>query len=418
MLLITAITAALLFVVLTVQSIWSIRFQNLFHERPKGSPSTFGPRVKVLLPVRGADPFLPDCVRALLSQEYSNYELQIVVDHLHDPALDVIEDVLDELQPLIPVNLEVLEHPRSTCSLKMSVLLQCVERMDDSIEVLVTVDADAIVYPNWLSDLVAPLGNEAVAVTTGIRWYHPERRDTGTMVRYQWNILAAVQMHAFNVPWGGSLAMRRAIFASARIQGVWANSMCEDTPLANEIRRLGYEMRVVPQAVIVNREEISLHGAFQFITRQLTFTRLHLDRRWWLIGHALSGFLLTTGLEVCVILSLIRGESAAANLGMISLIAAMLLALKTIKSTSRLPRMVLQHRGEEVPIPPLRLGTIMCFNLTHTVNFLAAVVSIFTRHVTWRAIRYRVSPHAVRMLHYQPYQFTQQTVMSRDGASI
>ena len=44
------------------------------------------PKAAVVLCLRGTDPFLEDCLRAVLNQDYPQYEIRIVVDSRQDPA--------------------------------------------------------------------------------------------------------------------------------------------------------------------------------------------------------------------------------------------------------------------------------------------------------------------------------------------
>ena len=45
---------------------------------------SFQPRTVVILCLRGADPQLEDCLSGLLHQDYDNWELRIVVDHIDE----------------------------------------------------------------------------------------------------------------------------------------------------------------------------------------------------------------------------------------------------------------------------------------------------------------------------------------------
>ena len=48
-------------------------------------------KVAVILCLRGTDPFLPDCIKAILSQDYPSFDLLIVIDNESDPARAVVE---------------------------------------------------------------------------------------------------------------------------------------------------------------------------------------------------------------------------------------------------------------------------------------------------------------------------------------
>ena len=48
------------------------------------------PRTTVLLCIRGLDPSLLHCLNGLLDQDYSNYDIRIIVDSADDPAWEII----------------------------------------------------------------------------------------------------------------------------------------------------------------------------------------------------------------------------------------------------------------------------------------------------------------------------------------
>ncbi|MGL6193487.1 MAG: hypothetical protein ACRC2T_01540, partial [Thermoguttaceae bacterium] len=53
-------------------------------------PTTpFTPKTAVLLPLRGVDPFLKQCLRKLFQQEYPDYTVFLIFDHYSDPAYSV-----------------------------------------------------------------------------------------------------------------------------------------------------------------------------------------------------------------------------------------------------------------------------------------------------------------------------------------
>src|ERR1700722_7051968 len=148
------------------------RFLRLFRRKVQPHLDDFQPRAAVLLPVRGADPHLADCLHGLLNQDYPAYDVWIIVDSREDSAWDVIAKS-PKSRPGLQVRVDVLKEPRSTCSLKMSALLQAIAQMDNACEIVALIDADVIPHPGWLRALVGPLSDPGIGATTGIRWYAP-----------------------------------------------------------------------------------------------------------------------------------------------------------------------------------------------------------------------------------------------------
>ena len=124
------------------------------------------PKTAVILCLRGADPFLPNCLKALLEQDYPQYDLKIVVDSQDDPAWKVARDTVKDATN---VQISPLKISSTVCSLKCSSLIQAVSELDSSYEVVALVDADTVVHPTWLRELVTPLLHPKIGATTGNR---------------------------------------------------------------------------------------------------------------------------------------------------------------------------------------------------------------------------------------------------------
>ncbi len=124
--------------------VWNLRFHQ-----GKLLPDDKLPKTAIVLCLRGADPFLPNCLRALLNQNYPHYDLKLIVDRQEDPAWKIANDTIQELGAT-NVQISPLWFIRKSCSLKCSSLVQAVSELDNSYQVVALVDADTVVHPNWL----------------------------------------------------------------------------------------------------------------------------------------------------------------------------------------------------------------------------------------------------------------------------
>lgn len=202
-------------VVLTLVFVWYLR------SHPNNSlPDEQLPKTAVIICLRGADPYLPNCLRSLLKQNYPEYDLKVILDSQEDPAGKITTEAIAELGAT-NVQITHLRIVRHNCSLKCSSLVQAISDLDDSYKVVAFVDADTIVHPNWLRELVAPLADEKVGATTGNRWYSPTGNYWGSWVRYAGNVSTVVQMFLFQIPWGGTLAVKTEVFHKTEILEKW-----------------------------------------------------------------------------------------------------------------------------------------------------------------------------------------------------
>jgi hypothetical protein len=367
---------------------------------------TFTPKAAVVLCLRGMDPFLEKCLRAVLRLDYPAYDVKIVVDRREDPAWEVVEQIVAEC-PAAGVDLQPLSDRRDTCSLKCSSLLQAIGGLDESYEVVALLDADTIPHPGWLRELVAPLADERVGAASGNRWYMPAQVSWAALVRYLWNAGAVVQMYWYGIPWGGALAIKTRAWRQARLAERWAKAFCEDTMLYQAMRTAGLRVAFVPSLIMINREGGDLGGFFRWVSRQLLTARLY-HPRWSLvllhgIGTSLAMAAAAGGLLACLAAGAWRAAAWLAA-GVVLYQAAMPLL---VLSMELCVRRIARARGEPArwltPTGAIRLCPSLV--LTQIVYAAALVRAVFVRSVRWRGVSYRVDgPWNIRLLDDQPYE--------------
>jgi hypothetical protein len=301
------------------------------------------------------------------------------------------------------VKVEELAERRTTCSLRMSSLIQAVSGLDDSYGVVAIVDADVAIHPGWLRDLVNPLADPDVGATSGVRWFMPDETNAGSLVRYLWNAAAVPQMHAFGIGWGGSLALRASLLRDAHILEKWSKIMFEDTFTVNEVQTLGSKLKTVSQATIINRESIDLAGCTRFMSRQVLNARMYhpswrsISAYACLSAVALNGALVV-GAAALVLGHLADAVAIAGALGAYSVgMAWQLIAIELAA------RRVVQRRSE--PIRSLSWKLLGAGLLTHYVYLVSVAMALRVNEIEWRGIKYRLGgPRKVHLLHYSPYR--------------
>jgi cellulose synthase/poly-beta-1,6-N-acetylglucosamine synthase-like glycosyltransferase len=378
----------------------------------KSNPSVetdlYQPKAAILLSLRGPDPFLGDCVTALLNQAYPEYELQIIVDSATDPAWEIVQRAIAQSSSTVPVSVRPLEQRRSTCSLKCSALIEAVEALDASVEVIAFVDADTLAHPQWLQQLVAPLGDDNVGITTGNRWYTPVGDQLGTLNRYAWNAFAVIATYFSKLPWGGTMALKADLLRQADPLKLWGNALCEDVPLRQVAIDRQLEVRFVPSLLSVNREECDLPSFIRWSTRQLVLTRLY-HPTWW--------FTLANGLWAC------SGPIANLSLAAIALLTHHRLAAGIFLlnfaiiflGSIILPLLVLEkgiQAAIATPSAPLPMMTrdrlpklLISLAISPFISLYTLLAAAWARSIQWRGITYEIqSNQQAHMVEYRPYR--------------
>ena len=362
------------------------------------------PLVAIILPLRGYDPFFELCLTRLLAQDYPNYELRIVIDSTEDPAWEPVHRIVAELKPS-HVKIESLEHRFETCGLKNSSVLQGITGLDDSFEVVALVDSDTVPHPMWLRDLVSPLADERIAVSSGQRWYMPDSPTIGSLTRYVWNALNSVAMANTSV-WGGSFAIKRRVLDEVDLLQCWQKSLSEDVLIYGRIKRAGYKMAFVPLSVMINRETCSVLSFVQWLSRQVLLGRLyHFGWPLFLTCGLGATLVLLTAVAFTVYSIATNQLAAAAWVGGALLVqfvsvAAILLLLE------RATRRIVRWRDEDMDwLTSIALWKMLiAIPLTQFVFTVALLKAAVMRQVEWRGVTYKIhGPWNIHLVEYRPF---------------
>ncbi len=387
-----------------LQAMFAVAFVRQLWMPRRRIPSATCPRAAVVLSVRGPDPYLEANMAALLDQDYPDFRLFIVVDSEHDSAWPYVKRVQD----LAPDRVEtlVLQNPLSTCSLKCSSLAEVVEQLDDTYEVVAFLDGDAPPYRTWLRELVEPLAEPSVGVTTGNRWYTPERVRWGSLVRYFWNAGAVVQVWLHGITWAGSMAMRRDVIREIGLISAWRRALSVDATVVRQMRAHGYRTRFVPSVIMANREEISLTSFIPWAERQMIAAKSSGSGWSLILLHAAS-------IATCVLApwGLLAAGLASRDAQVIGLaLGAMAVywggaGLSTLAIERAMQRV---FRTNQVESPWLNGRAAIWFApallFSHLVYLRMLAGVCWRNRVSWRGVEYEIRGiNDVRLLAYQPY---------------
>jgi len=222
------------------------------------------PKAAILVPLRGADPKLREALIGLRKQAYPAFEIHVVVDSPDDPAWQIAQDVAAS-SPASNIHVRCIEHRRATCGLQCSALVEAMEHVSDDCTIIVGIDGDVLTHPTWLRELVTPFRDPRIGVTHGNRWFVPEKKNWGGLVRYLWNAAAVPPMHFFGIPWGGTFAIRASALRDSGLLDNWSKAIVHDAPAKNAIRKLSLNVQFVPSLMMTVRDNCDLAFAHDFI---------------------------------------------------------------------------------------------------------------------------------------------------------
>jgi len=282
---------------LVVKYFW---FHHAPEDTPPHQPNQTPPKAAIILCLRGYDESIPECLAGLVGQDYPDFELHIAFDSPNDPAAEQVKDFFEGDRP--GVHLHFFQ-PLTSCSYKCSGIIHVIDQLSRDIEIVAFCDGDALVDENWLMSLATPLlQDKTIGVTTGNRWFAPYDGGIGGLIRKQWNAAAVVQMQAFDIAWGGSMATRRSVIEDCNLIDVWSQSFCEDTSVAKPLERHGLRLHRIPDLIVENREATTVKKCVPWISRQLLTARLHHPNWKFVKAHGIATLIATAMPLVMVVL--------------------------------------------------------------------------------------------------------------------
>jgi hypothetical protein len=363
------------------------------------------PRAAVVLCLRGADPFLQECLERLGKQDYPRYEIWIVLDSPSDPAERVVRAWMASCAA--KATLTCVEQISQQTSLKVNALRHAFSQLGEEIEVVALIDADTLPHSTWLRQLVAPLVGGGVGVVSGNRWYSPALSTWGSLIRFVYNGFSLIPMQMIGAIWPGSLSLHRKVFADPGLLERMRSASCEDEAILEAMRRAGLTLTYTPDCTMLNCEECSLRSCFRFVQRQLLWTRL-CNPNWKavLAGTLASCATIAAGVLLAIV-ALVRGEfgfAAGAGAALVGLELFQLAVIEWLHRvvSARIERLQGFAAVRITALVRLRLAVALAAALPLYVS--AAISATFARRVRWRGITYRVRPpNAILMLGYAPY---------------
>lgn len=360
-------------------------------------------KVAILVASRGFDPSLPQMLRGLLEQDYPNYEVHVTVDESSGPVREKLSALIADHSQRDRLKFHSLGEPLETCGLKNSALLVGIRELSPDVTRIAMIDTDIIPPTNWLSDLNAYLDDSQIGAVSGAQWFEPgDTFQPGTLVRSLWNAAAVVPTCMFANAWAGSLACRRSSFEQAGLAKLWEQTIVDDGPLPQAMRKLGLQMKFARNMFMINRESCSFRYVNNWLTRMLCWSKLYEASFRNTLVHAILTAAILLGLTLAAIVSLVSGNWS----GLLTVIATVaignavyVLAWAHVRRAiaSATPAVAAALAGS--PSPTTWLGLWAFVPVTQAAFCLATFRVLGLRTISWRGVEYQInSPTDVRLI--------------------
>jgi len=358
-----------------------VRYARYVRQETKRALGDYCPFVSVIAPTRGLEQGFVENVRPLLTQNYSEYEIQFVFDDPGDPSIPLVNELGARV---------VISGPADGTGQKVHNLIVAVREIDPRTEVIVFVDTDARPGEDWLRQLVAPLGDENVGASTGYRWFVPEPGSLASRLRGVWNASVASALGADttkNFCWGGSTAIRRSTFERLNVVKHWRGTVSDDFTITRVLKEARLPIHFTPNCLVPSVGDCGWDELLEFTTRQIKITRVYAPHLWLplLLGSSLFAIAFFGGI-VLLILRVVWGQSFWLVLTLVSVIFALGAAKGFIR-----------WRAVNIPLARYRrelrrdlAAHIFLWPFASLLYLYNAIVAGFSRRITWRGITYNL----------------------------
>ncbi len=343
--------------------------------------ATYSPRCAIIVPCKGAMKNLENNVRGFLRLDYKDYKVIYAVETENDKAAEIINKIItdDPKAELAVAGLAV------SCVQKNQNLLAGLKMAQDA-EVYVFADADIKPHPSWLKELILPLADPKITVTTGFRWLHARNGTLGELAHSYVNIfmyiLFSVACYTGGVGlWGGSMAIRKKDFEELGVADKWARAGVDDMSLSKIIYQAQRKAVIVPRCIIQSDDLLqTVRGTIRWFERQIMYLKAYQKKLWFLLALPVTvcGFSLILLMPFALISALSPDRTFLASGGG----AAVLFYAGELVTISLYPFLGSMYSMKKLFLfwPFLRFTQAISYFLT-----------LMTNTITWAGIRYRLA---------------------------
>jgi ceramide glucosyltransferase len=341
---------------------------------PRGSilaSAGFTPPVSILKPIYGLDRETYENYASFCLQDYPEYEILFCASDAQDPAVPVIQKLIEDF-PNRSIRLLIGSEPLGVSD-KVNKLCRMSHEARHGI--LIVSDSDVRVDPEYLRAVVAPFQDAQVgAVTCLYRGLSDgslaaDLEAVGNSTDFAAGVLVAWLFSDVNFMLGATMAARNTCLAEIGGFEALVDYFSDDYELGNRIARKGHLVELIPHAVSITYPHQTFREAFRHQLRWNVSIRYSRPA-----GHL--GLIFTQGLPLAVLAAIFAPSAlwAVAILGSYLVLrgaSAWRIGVAGMKDLN------LRHKMELLP-------------LRDAFAFMVWIVSFFPQRILWRGRQFQV----------------------------
>ena len=346
-----------------------------FLSRRRRPSAASQPPASILVPLCGADPWTEEICRCFCRQDYPAYQVIFGVHRADDPAVPIVHAVLAahpgrDLE-LVVAGDAVAPNPKVDSLRRMLTHARH--------ELVVMVDGDVQVTPDFLARVLPPLADERVGLVTCL--YRAGQaaglldrlEAVGIAAEFAPGVLVAWLTEGMSFALGAVMATRQSVLRAVGGLEALAPYLADDYQLGNLVRRAGHEVYLSPHVVETFMASSGLGAMLRHQLRWSRATRVSRPR-----GHL--GLFVTHGTTLAL-LALLLDHASPASLLLPALAGLAILAQGLVAWV-----VGVRVLGDGI----LRRG-LWLLPLRDLLGFAIWCASLLGREVEWRGARYTVT---------------------------
>jgi ceramide glucosyltransferase len=245
---------------------------RFFHRERKKPFPNFQPPISILKPVRGVDFASHENFASFCRQNYGTYEILFCVNEMSDPAVAVIQKVMEEF-PQKRIRILSGATQLGTNRKVNNLALLTKEAQYDH---LAQTDGDVRVGPNYLKELIAPFADPTVGVVScfyrGIAQANlpAELEAVGASSDFFAGALVADWLEGVTFALGASVATTKGWLQKIDGYEAFANFLADDYEVGNRVHKAGGQVLLSREAVWTMYPRLSFR---EFWEHQLRWAR-------------------------------------------------------------------------------------------------------------------------------------------------
>ncbi|MCL4403575.1 glycosyltransferase family 2 protein [Candidatus Marsarchaeota archaeon] len=328
------------------------------------------PRALVMIPCRGIDINLNGNVSSAMHQSYRNYDAVAIVDSMEDPCINVLKET-----GIAIMKSDGRKGGRSGKVRAISTALSSKKGYD----IYVVLDSDVRVGRHWLSELIAPLSDRRIGISTTFPYFNPISGFWSRM-KMVWGFVGQglMESKATRFGWGGSLAFRKELIAGRKEMKYFGSMVSDDIAITRiaKAKGLGIAYCRNAEATVDCRESF---GTFWEWSNRQAALSIAGSRRVLYYGLAFYW---------SNILLFISGIALSVLYSQAMLVLLLPFAVGAAKAYSR---------AKDVSV-----GTLAAFTISQFIYLANLIVASRMKSISWRGRIYDISGEPERLYQAEP----------------